>query len=72
MIDPLIRRFGHNLKVARERRRMSQVALAKAAHVHPGTVSKIEQARYARQGPRLSLIEKLCRALKVRPSYLVR
>ena len=67
-VDPAAR-FGANVREERQRRGLSQEALAAAADLHRTEISLLE--RGARE-PRLSTVVRLARALGVRVSVLLR
>jgi transcriptional regulator with XRE-family HTH domain len=56
------------IKLLREQRRMTQEQLAARAGISRGYLARLETAR---QDPRLSTIEKLAKALKVKVAELV-
>lgn len=56
------------LKQLRKRRKMSQEQLAEKAGVSRSYLARVETAR---QDPTLSTIEKLAKALRVRPARLL-
>jgi transcriptional regulator with XRE-family HTH domain len=56
------------IKLLREQRRMTQEQLAVRAGISRGYLARLETAR---QDPRLSTIEKLAKALKVKVAELV-
>jgi len=62
-------RFGTNLRWARKRARLSQETLASEARVDRAAISIYERGHRA---PNLRTILKLARALKLRPSFLLR
>jgi transcriptional regulator with XRE-family HTH domain len=62
------KRLGVTLKRLRERRGMTQEALAKAAGVHRVYVAQIEAQTKV---PSVTTLEKLARALKVKPGRLL-
>jgi transcriptional regulator with XRE-family HTH domain len=56
------------IKLLREQRRMTQEELAARAGISRGYLARLETAR---QDPRLSTIEKLAKALRVKPAELL-
>ena len=56
------------LKMHREKRKMTQAALAAKAGISRGYLARLETAR---QDPTLTVLEKLARALKVKVARLV-
>ena len=63
-----IEKMAIKLKRLRKLRKMSQEALAKKAGISRTYLARIETAR---QDPTLSTIEKLAKALRVRPARLL-
>jgi transcriptional regulator with XRE-family HTH domain len=63
-----IRRMASRVKRLREVRGMTQEALAKKAGLSRGYLARLETAR---QDPRLSVVERLARALRVKASTLI-
>jgi transcriptional regulator with XRE-family HTH domain len=63
-----IRRMGKRLKALRLERGMTQAELAKRAGISRKHVIRIEAAE---QEPTLGVIERLAKALKVRPAELL-
>ena len=61
--------FGHEIKKAREAIQKSQETLAFDAEIHRTYVSLIERGQ---KSPSLSVIVRLAKALKVKPSELLR
>jgi transcriptional regulator with XRE-family HTH domain len=61
--------FGREIKKARESLRKSQQTLAFDAEVHRTYISLIERGQ---KSPTLAVIERLAKALNVRPSDLLR
>jgi transcriptional regulator with XRE-family HTH domain len=62
------KRFGRNLKQAREDRRWTQEDLAHAAGLHATEVGRLERGD---REPRLSTMVRLARALKLTAADLV-
>jgi transcriptional regulator with XRE-family HTH domain len=62
------KRFGRNLREAREKLGLSQEALGERTGLHPTEISRLERA--ARE-PRLGTIVKLARELDTTASHLV-
>jgi transcriptional regulator with XRE-family HTH domain len=60
--------MAFRVKQLREARGMTQAALAKKAGLSRGYLARLETAR---QDPRVSIVEKLARALRVPPSKLL-
>jgi transcriptional regulator with XRE-family HTH domain len=63
-----LKRMASRVKQLREARGMTQEALAKRAGLSRGYLARLETAR---QDPRLSVVEKLARALRVKASELI-
>jgi transcriptional regulator with XRE-family HTH domain len=61
--------FGREIKKARESLRKSQQTLAFDAEIHRTYISLIERGQ---KSPTLAVIERLAKALNVRPSDLLR
>lgn len=62
------KRFGKNLRKAREAAGLSQEGLADASGLHWSGVSRLERGE---QEPRLGTILRLARALKIKPGKLL-
>lgn len=60
--------FGETVKAVRERRKLSQEALADAARLHRTHISLIERGA---RSVRLDTVERLARALRVQPAELM-
>lgn len=60
-------KFGRNLKKFREERGLTQEGLAELAGTTRDTIRNIEKGR---NGPRFGLLEKIAKALKVKPKEL--
>jgi transcriptional regulator with XRE-family HTH domain len=67
-VEP-VEQFARNVREARAHRGLSQEALGDAADLHRTEISLIERAL---REPRLATIVKLARALRVRPSELLK
>ena len=65
----LVQAFAANLRFHRTRKKLSQAALAQAAHLRMGTISELELAK---SNPRISTVESLAQALQIDPVFLVR
>ena len=63
-----IDRVATNIRALRERRRMTQEELARAAGLSRGYLARLETAR---QDPTLSTLEKLAKALRVNVARLL-
>ena len=63
------KRLAIRLRELRERRGWSQEQLAARAGISRGYLARLETAR---QDPRLSILEKLARALKVKAATLLK
>jgi transcriptional regulator with XRE-family HTH domain len=63
-----VRQFGRNVRLIRERRALSQEALADAAGLHRTHISLIERGQ---RSARLETIQSLARALNVQPAELM-
>jgi transcriptional regulator with XRE-family HTH domain len=61
--------FGRTLRAARRERRLTQERLAFASGYHPVYVSQLERGE---KSPSLGAIFRLCRALDLPPSELLR
>lgn len=66
-IDPLPQ-FGANLRVARERRGLSQEALAQRAGMDPAEIRRLESAR---RDPGIRVLTRLARALRMTAGELL-
>ncbi len=64
----IMERVAKNVKQIREERGLSQQALADKAKVHRVYLAKIEGAVYA---PSLEVLERIAKALKVKPGKLL-
>ena len=64
----LRRRMAMRLKQLRERRGLSQAALAEKAHLSRPFIARLETSR---QDPTLSTLEKLAKALRVKVARLL-
>ncbi|HSB19825.1 MAG TPA: helix-turn-helix transcriptional regulator [Anaeromyxobacteraceae bacterium] len=64
----LSERFSHNMKQERRRRRLSQTQLGKRAGVSTSYVSMLERNQ---RTPPLDTLEKIARALQIRPVQLL-
>ncbi len=62
-------KFGETVRIIRHKKNMSQGDLAKKLNVHPTYISKIERGI---QNPSLRGIEKIAKALGVRPEELLK
>ena len=60
---------GTVLKKARERRKLTQVALAKKVGVHQVTIARIETGE---RRPSMDLLQRLAKALKVKVGELLK
>ena len=69
MITPVELAFGSEIKKARKALRKSQETLAFDAEIHRTYVSLIERGQ---KSPTLTVIVRLSKALKVKPSELIR
>jgi transcriptional regulator with XRE-family HTH domain len=67
----LSRRLGEVIKLIRERRDLSQEALAAQAGVHRSTVLNVERNSSPKSGPTLDTVERLARGLNLTPSDLI-
>jgi transcriptional regulator with XRE-family HTH domain len=65
---PLLERMATQIQKLREARGMTQEQLASKAGLSRGYLARLETAR---QDPRLSIVVKLARALRVKPSNLI-
>ena len=65
----LVQTFGANVRFHRARQDLSQVELARLAHVRSGTISEVELAK---SNPRVSTVESIALALQIDPTFLVR
>lgn len=61
-------KLGANLREARKQRGMSQEAVAERSGVHATEVSRIEAGK---RDPRVSTVERLARAVKMKPGQLL-
>jgi transcriptional regulator with XRE-family HTH domain len=64
----LSERFSHNMKQARRRKRLSQTQLGRRAGVSTSYVSMLERNQ---RTPPLGTLERIARALQVRPVELL-
>jgi transcriptional regulator with XRE-family HTH domain len=64
----LSERFSHNMKQERRRKRLSQTQLGKRAGVSTSYVSMLERNQ---RTPPLDTLEKIARALQIRPVQLL-
>lgn len=67
--DPLVREFGQALRALRQRRGLSQEALAAEAGMNRTYISDLERGQYS---PSLTAIAALAAALGVKPHELVK
>ena len=65
----LVQAFGANVRWHRTRQKLTQVDLARMAHVRVGTISEIELTK---TNPRVSTVESIALALRLDPTFLVR
>lgn len=61
-------KLGANLREARKQLGMSQEAVAERSGVHATEVSRIEAGK---RDPRVSTVERLARAVKMKPGQLL-
>lgn len=64
----LSERFSHNMKQERRRKRLSQTQLGRRAGVSTSYVSMLERNQ---RTPPLDTLEKIARALQIRPVQLL-
>jgi transcriptional regulator with XRE-family HTH domain len=67
MFQPM-RRQRYSLKAARQRRKLTQLQLARLSGIAQGMISKLENGQIAE--PRFSTVMSLARALNLEPSAL--
>lgn len=60
--------LGHNLREARERLGLTQEQVAERSGVHAGEVSRIERGK---RDPKVSTLERLARAVEIKPGRLL-
>ncbi|HEY6730844.1 MAG TPA: helix-turn-helix transcriptional regulator [Solirubrobacterales bacterium] len=65
---PFVGKLGANLRDARTKLGMSQEQVAERSGVHATEVSRIEAGK---RDPRVSTVERLARAVEVRPGQLL-
>jgi transcriptional regulator with XRE-family HTH domain len=63
-----VAKLGANLREARKQLGMSQEAVAERSGVHATEVSRIEAGK---RDPRVSTVERLARAVKMKPGQLL-
>ncbi|HET8813891.1 MAG TPA: helix-turn-helix transcriptional regulator [Solirubrobacterales bacterium] len=61
-------KLGANLRAARKRQGMSQEQVAERSGVHATEVSRIEAGK---RDPRVTTVERLARAVRVKPGQLL-
>ena len=61
-------RLGTNLREARQRLELTQEQVAARSGVHPTEISRIEAGK---RDPRVSTVERLAAALKLKPGELL-
>lgn len=61
--------FARNLKATRQKRKLSQEALGRAADLHSTEISRLERAK---REPRLITVVRLARALEVTAADLMK
>jgi transcriptional regulator with XRE-family HTH domain len=66
--DHPVAKLGANLREARKELGMSQEAVAERSGVHATEVSRIEAGK---RDPRVSTVERLARAVKMKPGQLL-
>jgi len=64
----LVKRIGQNVKRRRERRGWTQAELASKIGIHRISVARLEAGG---KGPSWALLERLARALRVKPGRLL-
>jgi transcriptional regulator with XRE-family HTH domain len=65
---PHVGNLGPNLRAARKKLEMSQEQVAERSGVHATEVSRIEAGK---RDPRVSTVERLARAVRLRPGQLL-
>ena len=65
----LVERLAKRIKALREQRGLTQEALAEKAGVSRGYLARLETGRH---GPRVSTVEKLAKALRVKVTDLLK
>ncbi len=66
--DPWVGNLGANLRSARKKLGLSQEQVAERSGVHATEVSRIEAGK---RDPRVTTVERLARAVEVRPGELL-